>query len=81
MKNIHYLSQHSIEQKRVIIRLDCDVPIKDGKILDDFRIRANIATINYLLERGNKLVCIAKLGRPEGRDPKFSLKPVADHLN
>lgn len=70
----------NIHDKRVIVRVDFDVPLEDGKIADDTRITVNIDTLKRLLKDNNKLILIAKLGRPKGRDPKLSLKPIAEAL-
>lgn len=64
----------------VLVRADYNVPIQDGIIGDDFRIRANIPTLLHLLERGCTVVIIAHLGRPEGRDPSLSLEPIGQRL-
>ena len=79
MKTIRDLD---IKNKTILIRVDYNVPLKDGKITDDLRIRASLPTINYLLEHGAKqLILISHLGRPEGKDnPDFSLAPVAKTL-
>ena len=68
--------------KRVFIRVDFNVPIKNGKINDDTRIRASLPTIRYALEKGAATVALAShLGRPKGKpNPEYSLKPVADRL-
>ncbi len=68
--------------KRVIMRVDFNVPIKEGKISDDTRVQAALPSIRYVLERGASLVLMSHLGRPKGKgyEAEFSLKPVADHL-
>jgi len=68
--------------KRVFVRVDYNVPLQDGVIQDDRRIRASLPTLRYLLEQGASLVLASHLGRPKGApDPKYSLAPVAKHLS
>jgi len=71
-----------VKGKRVLVRVDYNVPIKEGKVGDDTRIRAAMPTLNYLLDHGAAVILFSHLGRPKGGpDPKFSLKPVAEYLS
>lgn len=64
------------ENLKLILRLDTDLPIDNGVILDNSRLKKSIPTIRFLLERNNKLVIVGHRGRPTGKDEKLSLKPV-----
>jgi len=69
-----------LDGRRVFVRVDFNVPINDGVIGDDARIRAALPTLEELRRRGARLLLAAHLGRPKGRDPQFSLAPVAARL-
>ncbi len=70
-----------VKGKKVIVRVDFNVPIKEGKITDDTRITAALPTINYLLDHGASVILMSHLGRPKTKeDLQYSLKPVAEHL-
>jgi phosphoglycerate kinase len=70
-----------VSGKRVLVRADLNVPLEDGRVADDTRIRAALPTLQLLLERGaSGLRVCSHLGRPKGPDPAFSLRPVAEHL-
>jgi phosphoglycerate kinase len=70
-----------LDKQTVLIRADYNVPLtSSGKISDDLRIRASIPTLEYLIERGCKIVIMSHLGRPDGRDSALSLEPIAERL-
>lgn len=76
------IEEIDVRGKRVLLRCDLNVPLKDGVITDDGRIRASVPTIKYLLEQGASIVITAHLGRPKGeRKPELSLAPVAKRLS
>ena len=76
------LESIDLQGKRVLLRCDLNVPLKDGVITDDGRIRASVPTIKYLLAQGAAVVITAHLGRPKGeRKPELSLAPIAIRLS
>ena len=80
MRNLSTLGQ--LESKRVLLRCDLNVPIENGVISDDGRIRASLPTIKYLIDQGAKVIICSHLGRPDGaRVEKYSLRPVAKRLS
>jgi phosphoglycerate kinase len=82
MFNKKTIKDIDVKGKRLLVRVDFNVPIKDGKVTDDTRIQAELPTLEYLLKQEAALILCSHLGRPKDgqRQPEFSMRPVADHL-
>jgi phosphoglycerate kinase len=81
MFNKKSITDVDVAGKKVLVRVDFNVPIKNGQVGDDTRIRAALPTLEYLLEHGAALILCSHLGRPKGEVmPEFSLRPVGEHL-
>ncbi len=82
MFNKKTIKDIDVAGKKVLVRVDYNVPTKDGKVTDDTRIRGAMPTLDYLLAQGASVILFSHLGRPKGGpDPKYSMQPVADHLS
>lgn len=78
IKNMKFIDEVEITNKKVIVRVDFNVPLTPNyMVANDERIKDSIPTLSYLLDRNNQIILISHLGRPKTRDPKFSLWPVA----
>jgi phosphoglycerate kinase len=78
---VRTLDDLDVDGRRVLIRVDFNVPLVDGAVADDTRIRAALPTLTELRERGAALVLVSHLGRPKDREPELSLRPVAQRLS
>src|SRR6478752_10423391 len=86
MKESKYMAKKTVADvvvkgKRVLMRVDFNVPLEGAKITDDRRIAQALPTIKNVIDRGGRLILMSHLGRPKGGpEPKYSLKPAADRL-
>jgi phosphoglycerate kinase len=80
MASFRTLDQADVKGKRVLVRVDLNVPVENGKVTDATRIERAVPTIEDIAKRGGKVILLSHFGRPKGRDPKQSLKPVADEV-
>jgi phosphoglycerate kinase len=81
VRTVDDLIKHGVAGRRVLVRSDLNVPLRDGRVADSGRIRASLPVLTKLLDRGARVIVAAHLGRPAGEpDPQYSLRPVADRL-
>jgi phosphoglycerate kinase len=81
MPDFRTLDSANLSGKRVLVRVDLNVPMDNGKVTDATRIERVVPTITEIADKGGKVILLAHFGRPKGRDPKESLKPVASELH
>ncbi len=81
MRTLDDLIKHGVKGRRILVRSDLNVPLKDGRVADDGRVRASLPVLTRLLDQGARVIVAAHLGRPQGEsDPRYTLGPVADRL-
>src|SRR6201990_3651735 len=80
-KSFRTLDDADVKGKRVLLRVDLNVPMENGRVADLTRLERVAPTITEISDKGGKLILLAHFGRPRGRDPKESLKPVAAALS
>jgi phosphoglycerate kinase len=81
VRTVDDLIKHGVAGRRILVRSDLNVPLRDGRVADAGRVRASLPVLTKLLDRGARVIVAAHLGRPAGEpDPQYSLRPVADRL-
>ncbi|HPO05906.1 MAG TPA: phosphoglycerate kinase, partial [Candidatus Gracilibacteria bacterium] len=80
MSHLNILPLADLEEQTVICRVDYNVPLENGEIQGDWRIKASLDTLAYLRRQNCKIIVISHLGRPQGKDSRYSLKPVQARL-
>ena len=79
MKNIQ--DHQNLDGKKILLRLDLNVPLKDGIIKDETRINKIIPVLNFLLKKKTKIIILSHVGRPKGRiNPELSMRPICENL-
>jgi len=81
MKSFRTLDDVDVKGKRVLLRVDLNVPMENGRVTDATRLERVAPTITEISDKGGKVILLAHFGRPKGRDPKESLRPVAEELS
>src|SRR5205809_2971937 len=77
MANFHTLDNVDLKGKRLLVRVDLNVPVENGIVTDATRIERVAPALTEIADKGGKVILLSHFGRPKGRDPKLSLKPVA----
>ena len=74
-------NQENLNEKKILLRLDLNVPLKNGIITDETRINKTLPILNYLIEKKSKIIVISHVGRPKGKwNEDLSLKPICENL-
>lgn len=82
MKQLKSVKDLDVKGKRVLLRVDYNVPMEKGVVTDDTRVRGSLPTLTHLIQNGARVILVSHLGRPKGApNPKYSLAPVAQHLS
>src|SRR3974377_247011 len=77
MPTFRSLDDADVKGKRVLVRVDLNVPMQNGKVADSTRIEEVVPTIAELADKGGKIILLSHFDRPRGREPKYSLRPIA----